>query len=316
MTEVDFEGQSYALQDNESILDCLLRNGVDFPHSCKTGVCQSCMCQSDISQVDTGWQKGLKPTLAAKGYLLACTAKPEEDISVVLPSADESTTSATISELVQLNKEVYCIRFSVEDLEPWIPGQYLNLINPDGVIRSYSIANVPSIDGYIEIHVKFISGGLMGEWLVNHVKVGEQVNLRGPVGECYYCNPTNESFPMVLAGTGTGLAPLIGIAQDALKQNHSGDITLVHGGGCEQDLYCDKKLTALAEAHSNFHYQPCLQDNGQSIDAILLDVLKPLSNPRVYVCGSPEITKTLKTKAFLAGVASGNIYSDSFLRTS
>ncbi|MCW8396844.1 FAD-binding oxidoreductase [Legionella sp. PATHC039] len=54
-------------------------------------------------------------------------------------------------------------KLKVEHTAPWLPGQYLSLINPEGTIRDYSIANIPSDDGYIELHIKSYLQGKMGQ---------------------------------------------------------------------------------------------------------------------------------------------------------
>ena len=46
------------LDEGESVLTGLLRDGVDVPYGCKTGVCQSCMMKSEHSDVPRDAQKG------------------------------------------------------------------------------------------------------------------------------------------------------------------------------------------------------------------------------------------------------------------
>lgn len=123
---------------------------------------------------------------------------------------------------------------------------------------------------------------------------------------------------MLLAGTGTGLAPLIAIAKDAIKQQHKGQITLIHGGSTENDLYYVEELTALADKYENFQYENCVLKSRTGfpeipIDKKMLMHLKSSSTTQVYVCGPKETIQKLKTKAFLAGVPSSSILSDAFL---
>ncbi len=127
-------------------------------------------------------------------------------------------------------------------------------INPEGCRRSYSIANIPEEDGYIELHIKLIPKGCMSNWIKNAAHPGSKVHLQGPMGACFYVNPKHECFPLVLAGTGTGLAPLAAIVRVAIRQRHQGDITLIHGGVCAEDLYLDAELTRLAGQHEQLTY--------------------------------------------------------------
>lgn len=318
MAHVQFEGNDYTLNEGESVLACLLRHGVNYPHSCKTGTCQSCLSRANPDEINPAWQVGLKPTLSAQGYFLPCLATPKHNMTVKLPKAEEVAVEAVIHELFYFNHNVICLRLKIADLTPWVPGQYLNLVNPEGVVRSYSIANQPVEEGYIELHVKCLPEGQMGAWLTHVATPGMKVSLRGPMGDCFYSNPNCDVFPIVLVGTGTGLAPLLGIAQMALSQQHAGQIVLIHGGINDSDLYQDEKLLAMAQEHPNFIYEKCTLEKSTScqqsdIETLLDTVLKTLEKPRLYVCGPEVTTKKLKVKAFLAGVASSAIYSDAFV---
>ncbi|QLE78907.1 2Fe-2S iron-sulfur cluster binding domain-containing protein [Francisella sp. Scap27] len=310
-----YEGQAYKLQNDETVLDCLLRNNVSYNHSCKSGICQSCIARISTGDINSLWQKGLKETLQSQGYFLPCIAKLESSITFSTSENDVIETTATIKELDYLNYNVMSVKLIVGDFSAWIAGQYINLINNDGDSRSYSIANIPYSDNYIELHIKIIDNGKIGNWLKNDAKVNSTVKLRGPSGDCFYYNPKKESYPLLLAGTGTGLAPLIGIIKDAIKQNHQGKMIIMHGGCSNQDLYYNDQLQAFAKAYSNIEYYSSVLDDKDSrtIDKIFLQHAAKYKTAKAYVCGPVEITKKLKTAAFLAGIASSNIYSDAFI---
>jgi NAD(P)H-flavin reductase len=268
--------------------------------------------------VNPAWQEGLPETLKIQGYFLACLARPESALQVVAPDSSECETSARIIEITPLNHNVIQLKLEVENLQHWIPGQYLSLVNPEGTIRSYSIANIPAEEGFIELQIKVYSGGSMGKWLVNKAEKHTEVKLRGPFGRCFYYNPDKTPFDILLAGTGTGLAPLIAISKSALTQNHQGNITLVHGGLTDEDIYYQKELEMLSAKFNSFVYDPCvLQSKGKyTIAAVEKKALTHLKHPQktqVYVCGPKETTSKLKKHIFLAGVSSNAILSDVFL---
>ncbi|MCW8396843.1 hypothetical protein OQI99_14450 [Legionella sp. PATHC039] len=144
------------------------------------------------------------------------------------------------------------------------------------------------------------------------------ITIRGPFGQCYYHNPHNLSFDILLAGTGTGLAPLIGIIRSALTQKHEGTITLVHGGVTDEDIYHKEELEMLSLLFSNFRYDPCVLHSQElypegSIEKRVLTHLHSPNTTKVYVYGPKETPNKLKTRIFLADVPSANIYSDIFL---
>ncbi len=244
-------------------------------------------------------------------------ARPQTALRVVAPDRSECEVNAKILGITPLNHNVTQLKLGVENLEAWIPGQYLNLINPEGTIRSYSIANIPAQEGFIELQIKINSDGSMGQWLVSKATNHIEVKLRGPFGRCFYYNPNKIPFDILLAGTGTGLAPLIAVLKSALSENHQGSITLVHGGVTDEDIYYQKELESLS-TNFNFVYDPCvLQSKGKfpaaSVEKRVLTYLKHPKNTQVYVCGPKETTNKLKKHIFLAGVPSNAILSDTFV---
>jgi hypothetical protein len=79
----------------------------------------------------------------------------------------------------------------------------------------------------------------------------------------------------------------------------------------------DEQLSKLAQENSNFHYEKSTLENSADsqhvpIDQKLTAVLSKVTKPRLYVCGPEETANKLKTKGFLSGVASSDIYSDIF----
>ncbi|MDF1654174.1 MAG: FAD-binding oxidoreductase [Coxiellaceae bacterium] len=318
MAVLRYNNQSYTANDSaETVLDTLLSHGVDFPHSCKIGTCQSCLVKLVDGEVSADSQKGLKPTLAAKDYFLACQCKLESDMTIALPAQDETAVASKVVSLSMLNHNVMRVRLAIDNPDDMKAGQYISLVAPENIIRSYSIANVPA--EYIELHVKLIPDGLMSSWLSQQAKVGSPVFIRGPVGDCFYYNPQHASFPIVLAGTGTGLAPLVGIVKDAIANEHDGEIILIHGGVDKTDLYLHEALNKLQQTHSNFTYVPCTLKpsaniSQEAIADVLVEQLKNIVNDvQLFVCGPEETTKKMKLKAFLAGVPSASIYSDAFI---
>ena len=318
MNTITFKNQLYSLGSKENILSCLLRHGIQYPNSCQAGICQSCLIKATDGAINPSWQNGLPDTLKKQGYVLACLAKPESDLKLVSPDVSECDVEAVIIGIERLNYNVFQIKLRVDNPGDWLAGQYLNLTNPDEITRSYSIANIPDQEGYIELHVKIVPNGSMSQWLQDTAQAGTSVTLRGPFGTCYYFNPDKLSFDMVLAGTGTGLAPLVGIIKSALSQEHNGSITLVHGGLTDNDIYYSDELETLAAVFKNVHYKPCvLQSQGRYTESsIEQQVLTCLHNPaelRAYICGPKDTTNKLKTRIFLAGVPSKFIFSDGFL---
>lgn len=72
------------MNKGENVLECLLRGGQRIPHSCKEGVCQSCIMKLADGEVPEKAQNGLKTTLKQQKYFLACQCYPVSDIEILL----------------------------------------------------------------------------------------------------------------------------------------------------------------------------------------------------------------------------------------
>jgi NAD(P)H-flavin reductase len=240
---------------------------------------------------------------------------------IKLPDLSEFYTEGTVIVNDMLNRNTLLLIIAFKDAFEFNAGQFVNLQRADGVTRSYSIANTPQASNTLEFHIRRLPGGRFSAWLHDELKAGDTIAVSEPRGHCFYL-PERKEQGLLLAGTGTGLAPLAGILADALTQGHSGPIYLFHGSRDLDDLYRIDEMRQLAGQHPNFHYFPCLSGShvpeGFShgrVNDVTLATLTDLKGWRVFLCGHPEMVQQMKKMTFLKGAASADIYADAFLVT-
>jgi len=319
MPAISFGDQRYDLIDGETVLECLERAGHEIPNSCRSGVCHSCMMRATGGDVPAAAQKGLKEAHRLQQYFLSCCCHPEGDLAVVRADDAVGRTAARVVAKEPLNSRVLRVLLETDEPLDYYPGQFVNFARPDGLVRSFSLASVPALDGALEFHVALVPGGQMSGWLHDAAAPGDALDLLGPLGNCFYVAGKPEQ-PIFLLGTGTGLAPLYGIARDALHQGHTGPIHLFHGALAAADLYHTGPLRALAEEHENFTYHACVRDEvgpgwtrQGAVDALALETLPKLKGWKVFLCGNPALVKQVQRKTFMAGASMGDIHADAFL---
>ncbi len=317
MPIIRYEGKDYDCPSDEILLDSLAQQGVKLPSSCKSGACQTCLTRAISGTPPAAAQKGLKSTLAAQGYFLACQCKPESDMEIGLATISQKFSTRLIDKMA-LNESVIRLRLSKPDNFDYHAGQFINLIRPsDELTRSYSLASLPSDDA-LELHIKRVPKGAMSGWLFDHVETGEELAFYGPSGDCFYL-PEDPEQPLLLVGAGTGLAPLYGIIQDALQQEHRAPIHLFHGSLAKEGLYLIQTLRELDNQYAQFHYTPCVLHGDSppggmqgNIGDLPVQALGSLSGYRVFLCGDPAIVRTLRQNIFMAGASMQAIHSDPF----
>jgi NAD(P)H-flavin reductase len=321
MPIIRYAGQSLSVKEGESVLETLLSAGCEVPNSCHAGVCQSCLMQLESGEVQPDAQKGLKDSWQLQRLFLACQCRPDRDLEIRLPAMDNLRVTCEVTGHTRLSSDVVAIRLKLNEEFEYRPGQHVTLWRDPVLGRSYSLASVPDLDGdELEFHVKHLPEGSFSPWLHDGLRIGDRLQIQGPAGDCFYTGGDLEQS-LLLAGTGTGLAPLYGIARDALRQGHTGEIHLYHGALDADGLYLHETLKGLAEGYANLHYHPCTLSSTPGQDPMIqvgkLDELlgrerAGLRGWKVYLCGADEFVNKQRKLCFLSGARIQEIYADVF----
>ena len=307
------------LDEGESVLTGLLRDGVDVPYGCKTGVCQSCMMKSEHSDVPRDAQKGLREVQKTQGYFLSCCCYPEEPMVVTLPN-EYKKESTVVLEKKMLAKDV--VRLRVKKTICYRPGQFMTLWKDGDVARTYSLASHPTHDDFIEFHIRVYEDGVFSSWVAKDLDAGDQISIQGPMGDCFYTRE-DKNQTLFLSGLGTGLAPLYGIARDALLAGHKGRMIMLVGSRHESGLYYQSELAELKNKFPQLEVRYSVQEISpellatQSRETDIYSTAKMLmpdfTGAKVFLCGADSFVRKMKKQCFLSGANMGDIYSDTFL---
>jgi CDP-4-dehydro-6-deoxyglucose reductase, E3 len=314
---VTYLGTTYEVSGGRTVLEALLEGGAAIPHACRAGACGACIVQATAGEIPEAAQRGLRETWKARGYLYACQCRPTGDLALQ-PLGEGARASARVVERSRLSPTVTRLWIQLEQPLPTRAGQYLTVAR-DGVVRSYSIAAQP-VPGLLELHVRHYPGGQLSPYLCERAQPGDALSVQGPLGDCVY-EPGRPEQPLVLAGTGTGLAPLWGILHDALAAEHTGPIHLFHGAVTAAGLYLMEELSLVTTLYPNVRYVPCVlrADDAPpgveegALDKVIGRHLPKTAGMRAFVCGDAAVVTALKKRLFLSGTALRDIAADSFL---
>jgi ferredoxin len=85
---IDPDGGLFDAWKEQSLLDSLEQAGLQWPSSCRSGTCRTCLGQLICGQVryDMAWP-GLSAEEKAEGYVLPCVARPASDVVLQDPFA-------------------------------------------------------------------------------------------------------------------------------------------------------------------------------------------------------------------------------------
>ena len=146
---------------------------------------------------------------------------------------------------------------------PYRPGQYaaIETLRWPRVWRPYSIANAPRPDGTISLHVRAVDGGWVSSALVHHTVVGDVVRM-GPATGGMTVQPEADRN-VLLVGGGTGIAPLLAVAQDMGRWNTSRRVSVFYGVRRVEELYAKPELDELADRYPWLNVVYCVSEDSR-----------------------------------------------------
>jgi len=121
-------------------------------------------------------------------------------------------SQAVVIDATELGGSGKHLTFEIPDWKGALAGQHIDvrLGGAEGkIVRSYSLSSGPSDKP--QISIERVEGGIVSTYLVDEVKVGDLLEVRGPIGSKFVYNEESSKTPTVLIGGGSGIAPLRGM---------------------------------------------------------------------------------------------------------
>lgn len=205
------------------------------------------------------------------------------------------------------------------------PGQYVEVAIPDSpfLTRSYSIANAPREDGGIELQIHRIEGGRMSEWAFEKMQMGDQLQVRGPLG--HFTMRASIERPLVFVAGGTGFAPIKSLIEQQLKLVPQRDMLLFWGVADMRDFYELDTLNAWQLQAPNLRIVLCAERGVESraapvhIPVVQGNVATAMQQSHrllacrdAYVAGPPGMIPFVVDELHKAGITPEHIVIDSF----
>ena len=316
--------QVIGVDPKETLLQAALRQGIDFPHSCRVGGCAACKCRLLEGKVKELTETGyiLSDAELDQGYILACQSVPQTDIRIAVELAGaqaQRKVSGRILAQAKLTHDITRLTVQLEQSLPYKPGQFahLSLESLPGLSRSYSFASRVQPDAKVSFFVRKVPEGRFSSAINDDDLVGQRMSIEGPLGD-FWLRPAEA--PLLLIAGGSGLAPLLAVLQEAVASGVSRSATLLFGAREERDLYALDEITAIAaQWRGRFRFVPVLSavtpDAGWSGErGLVTEQIASLLEPgaQAYLCGPPGMIDSAVAVLRQRGVAPEHIHADPF----
>lgn len=299
-------GKSVECNYGDTVLMALEKAGYALPNNCRAGACGECKVKVTQGQFDQGMvlDMALSQDERKQGYGLMCMAKPiSEEITIEWGTEDAKPKLFPPREdalFVVVDKRSIAARVVELRLRPvgqpirYWPGQYVTLGNPraDVPARAYSISNAPRPDGELVLQIARQEGGVTSNWVHEQLGIGESVKVSGAYGT--FIGDPSVDTPVLCLAAGTGLAPVLALAEAALRRGFRRPVTMLFSARSHDDVYAEGLMAWWRTKHRNFDYKVTLTReqregylNGR-VDAVLPKMFTDLSKHTIFAAGSPE----------------------------
>jgi ferredoxin-NADP reductase len=204
---------------------------------------------------------------------------------------------ATVAEKLTETAHAGTLLLDVPEWNGHLAGQHLDvrLTAEDGyqAERSYSIASAPE-DPHLALTVERLDDGEVSPYLVEELRAGDQLELRGPIGG-WFTWQASDGGPLLLVAGGSGLVPLMAMLRHRAAAASHVPARLLVSARTGDDLLYAAELEGLAKPDGGlavFRTFTRVQPPGWSgysrrVDRAMLEetAFGPAERPRIFVCG-------------------------------
>ncbi|USD26681.1 ferredoxin--NADP reductase [Flagellimonas marinaquae] len=203
-------------------------------------------------------------------------------------------------------------------------GQYITIKHEmDGkeLRRAYSISSPPS-SGKLTVGIKKVENGTFSVFANEHIKVGDTFEIMPPEGRFIFEDDSPKNIAAFAAGS--GITPIMSIAQTVLESNPENVFVLVFGNQSPEETMYFKEIQAIKEQYGDRFFVQYVYSRSTEKDAlfgriekstvnfVLKNKFKETAFDGFYLCGPEDmihlVTDTLKDN----GVDEGEIHFELF----
>ena len=254
----------------------------------------------------------------------------DEESSVVVSEVQEAPYNATLVAREEINPLLLVLRVQSDGpLFEFRPGQFAVLgmlgraprvaeadveaqpLDPDKLIRrAYSIASTNLERRYAEFYVTLVNSGQLTPRLFA-LAYGGRLFMGPKASGLFTLDRVAVGKTLVLAATGTGLAPYMSMLRTMLVEDATRRVVVLHGARYSWDLGYRAELESLARVRPNFLYLPSITRPQEDPhfrgytgriqrlleEGVVESEAKVRLDPAevdVFLCGNPEMIEAAK----------------------
>ncbi len=194
------------------------------------------------------------------------------------------------------------------------PGQFITLeLNIEGktLHRSYTISSSPSRPYMLTLTIKRVPGGIVSNWLCDHLKTGSKIRATAPAGVFNLIDiPAKRTL---FLSAGCGITPMMSMSRWVVDSCADIDIRFIHSARTAEDIIFYSEVQLLSEQSDLFQPDVVLENKDGFLDINKLQELVPdLHSRTIYVCGPTAYMEAVEKMVADTGFNMSNYHFESF----
>jgi ferredoxin-NADP reductase len=246
-------------------------------------------------------------------------------VTSTVPAVIPAPSVWKVGTVASVHTETPTGRSIMIDVPGWggnLAGQHLDLrlSAPDGyqAVRSYSIASASTGDR-LELAVDRLPDGEVSPYLVDDLQVGDELEIRGPLGGWFVWRPT-QTEPVQLIGGGSGIVPLMAMARAHAASGSSARFKLLYSVRSPHDVFFAEELMALASPNFEITWVYTRETPadwpspaGRLSPAVLeASTIAANEMPTVFVCGPTGFVESVADWLVALGHPAASVKTERF----
>lgn len=321
---------TFQVNPDETLLDAALREGFALPYGCRNGACGACKGKVLEGSLDYGdyQSQALSEEEKREGLALFCCARPQSDLVIEVKEIGAAKDIRVRTMPCRVEKverpaddvAVLYLKLPANERLQFLAGQYIDILMKDGKRRSFSLANAPHDDAFLQLHVRYLPGGAFTEYVFKAMKEKDILRFEGPLGSFFL--QEDSARPIIFLASGTGFAPVKALVEHAFQIGIQREMVFYWGARHKKDIYMAELPERWQNERPNFRFIPVVSEpdaeehwagrTGLVHEAVLED-FTDLGGYEVYACGNPAMVEAAHASLTAErGLPPDQFYSDAF----
>jgi len=239
---------------------------------------------------------------------------------------EKGTIQLKVADIIRETHDCKTFRFVSDqvNLFAYKPGQFITFllnINGQNLKRAYSMSSSPSRPYLLEVTIKRLRGGVVSNWFLNEVKIGDVLTAKGPLGKFTCFNYPAQK--MLFIGAGSGITPILSMSRWISDTASDVDVKLLASFKTPADIIFRKELESLAARCSGFQVALTMTGTCASteywagfrgrINQVMLTIFVDDIHERdIFVCGPDALSQKIEGILRNIGYDMSHFHKESF----